>query len=154
MSTWNDAGKLEAAMKAVADALTLPLYGDEKAIVVNTGQDDDALDLPAIVCEALGGVGEEIVKGTGNFRTRAVVRVTSSATISIADHRTRAATVFDAFLQDNIKTTLGAAIADFYVFEVNHSAPEPTRKDPRDNESFVWVSELPLEVIWCGSDIS
>lgn len=154
MSTWNDPGKLEAAGKSVVDGLSLPLYTGETILTVNTGEDDDELKLPSVVFAVVGD-GEEIVKGTGIWRTPAVVRVTSSATIPMADHRTRSATVFDAFANDGIAATF-SALANFHCYEVNHRAPAPARKEPRgdDPEAFIFVSEMQLEVVWCGSDIS
>jgi hypothetical protein len=153
MPAFNDPGKLEAAMSAIVGALTLPLYSGESSLVVNTGQDDDALTLPSVVLSVISG-GEEVVKGTGIMRSRAVARVTSGATIGVANHQTRAATVFDGLFQDNAPAAWSAAGSDFHVYEVNFTAPEPARKDPRDDGSFVWVSEMEVEVVWCGSDIS
>lgn len=159
MSQWNDPGKPEEAMKAVVDGLTLNIYtgdGDVSAVTVNTGQEDDDLALPSVTCAVIGASGEEVVKGTGIHRCRAVVRVTSSANVAKDEHQARAATVFDALLSSTIKETLSASISDFHVFEFSYQSPEPTRRDPRGDgdETFVYVTELPLELVWCGSTIS
>lgn len=154
MSTWNNPVKLESAMKAVVDALTLSAYTGEDSVGVTTGQDDDDLPLPSVVCSVVGSAGEEVVKGTGIQRSKVVVRVTSTATITAAQHQARSATVFDAFFNDSIAATLAAAVSDFFVYDVKFDAPDIARKDPRDDNAFVWVSELNMEVVWCGSDIA
>ena len=154
MSAFNNPGKLESAMKSVVDGLSLTLYGDETAIGVNTGQDDSELPLPSVTLAVIGSSGQEFIKGTGILQSKAVVRVTSSSTITLAQHQARAAAVFDGFFNDTIAATLAAAVADFHVYDVKFEAPDIARRDPRDDNAFVWVSELMLEVVWCGSDIA
>lgn len=154
MSTWNNPGKLETAMAAVVTALGLAaVTGEDAAPVVNTGQDDDDLDLPSVVCEVVGG-NEEVVFDTGNFRSQVVVRVVTSATVTKADHQARAAAVFDTFISTDIASRLSAAVADFFVYEFRYQAPEIARREPRDENTFLYVSELTATVVWCGSDIS
>lgn len=155
MSQYNDPGKLEAALAAVVDALTLDVYsGDSPAteVFIRTGQDDDDFKPPNVTCVVLEG-GEEFVRGTGNWRSTAIVRVCSSANVTLAEHRERCGTVFDSILTDDIKTTLSAAVDDFAVLHAMPSGPVATRKEPVE-DSFMFVSELPLEVIWCGSDVA
>lgn len=156
MSAFNDPGKLEEAMRVVAATASLSIYsGDAPAtsVSINTGMDDGDADLPLVTCAILGG-SEEWVRGTGNLQSTVVVRMTSSALVTLAEHRARAAAVFDRFMQTDIAATLAAAVSDFHVFQVRPQTPEPTRRDPREGDSFVWVSELGLEVLWCGTDIA
>lgn len=156
MSQYNDPGKLEEAMAEVVGGLTLNVYdGDSPAttVTVTTGQDDDDLPLPSVVCSVVGA-GEQVVLHSGVYRTPVVVRVTSSAKVTLAEHRARAATVFDGFLQSDIASTLAAAVDDFHCYDVFHRAPEPTRKEPRGDDAFVFVTEMNMDVVWCGSDIS
>lgn len=159
MSQWNDPGKLEEAMAAVVSGLSFSMFeGDSPAtaVAINTGQDDDELRLPSVTC-AVAGAGQEVVKSAGIWRTPAVVRVTSSANLTLAQHRSRAGAVFDAFLQTDIAAILSAALADFHCYDVFPQSPEPTRKDPREDESggrsYTFVTEMTMEVVWCGSDI-
>jgi hypothetical protein len=155
MSQYNDPGKLEAAFAAVVDALTLDIYsGDSPAteVFIRTGMDDDDFQLPNVTCMVVES-GDEVVRGTGNWQSTVMVRVCSSANVSLAEHRARHGAVFDSVLQDDIKTTLSAAVDDFTVLHVMPRGPVATRKEPVDN-GFMWVSELTLEVIWAGSDIS
>ncbi len=156
MSQWNDPGKVEEALATVTAGLTLDVYDGDTgdSVTVATGMDDGNADLPLITHALTNGAGPEVVKGTGIHRSNAVIRVTSSANITLAEHRTRSATVFDAFLSSTIKETLSAAIDDFHVYEFSYQSPEPTRKDPRGEDAFVWVSELPVEIVWCGSTIA
>lgn len=159
MSTWNDPGKLEEAMKTVVESVTLAVTSAEAAIdrttvAVLTGMDDDDIELPFVAC-AVVGAGEEIVIGTGIVRSTVRVSVHSSAQeVTLAEQRARAAAVFDAFFQDAIRTTLSDAVDDFHVWDVKFNSPEPTRRDSTGEDTFKFVTELTMEVVWCGSDIS
>jgi 3-phosphoglycerate kinase len=103
--------KAEAARQSVVDALALT------GVTVNTGQDDDTLALPNVICSVEQG-NEEVI-GLGNFRLVARVTVNSSSDDNtLAEHRTRVATVFDAFINDAIHTTLSAAVSGFYAYEI------------------------------------
>lgn len=156
MSQWNDPGKVEESMAEVVGALTLDVYSGDSpatAVTVNTGMDDEAAALPLVTCAIVSG-GEEWVRGTGNMESKVAVRIVSSGNITLAEHRTRCATVLDAFMADDIAATLSAAIDDFHVFQVIPSTPEPTRKDPRGEDGFVFVTEMMFDVKWCGSTIN
>lgn len=103
--------KAEAAMKSVVDALALT------GVTSNTGQDDDTLALPNVIC-SVEQTGEEVPIGSGNFVLTGRATVNSSADDeTLAAHRARVATVFDAFMADNIGATLSAAVTDFYAYE-------------------------------------
>ncbi len=101
MSQWNDPGKVEEALASVVGDLTLDVYSGDSpatAVTVNTGMDDGSYEIPCVVCSVVAA-GDEVVKGAGVYRSPAVVRVVSSANVTLAEHRARAATVFDAFQQ-------------------------------------------------------
>lgn len=157
MSAFNDPGKLETAMAAVVSALNLVKYIENKesngTMAVRTGQDDDDVVLPRVVCEVPNGE-TEVVLDTGVFRSRVNIRVVSSLDVGLANHKTRSATVFDTFISTDIASRLAAAVADFHVYEFRYQPPELPRKEPgAEADSFVFVSELSASVVWCGSDI-
>ncbi len=158
MSQWNDPGKIEEAFAEVVGGLSLDIYsGDSpgESVTINTGQDSDDLELPSVVCAVQSG-SEEFIRDTGNYQSTVLVRVSSSGTVTRGEHRARAATVFDAFMASDIKTTLNAAVDDFHVFHIVPHAPEPTRREPRGNEdgTFMLVSEMAFDIWWCGSSIA
>jgi len=139
---YNDlTSKLEAAMKAVVDALAL------SGVTVNTGVEEETLAVPFVICAA-DGTTEEI-KSTGIFRCSARVVVASSADdTSLVDHRARVASVFDAFLDDAISTTLSAQVADFYVYDVSYTG-QPSAMENRQLKN-----TLEMEIVCCASDIT
>lgn len=103
--------KGEAALKSVADGLSLT------GVTVNTGQDDDTLAVPNIIC-TVEQTGDEVPLGTGNFVLTARITVNSNADDDgLSTHRTRVATVFDAFMSDTIGASLSAAVTGFYAYE-------------------------------------
>lgn len=156
MSQYNDPGKLEAALVAVAAGVSVNIYSGDApatAVAIRTGQDDEELGLPSVVCEVVES-GPEVVKDTGIYQSTVVIRATSSGNVTLAEHRARAGAIFDAFKQTTIAATLAAAVDDFFCYEVKGGAPGIERKEPRDSDAFAFVSELTLEVVWCGSDIS
>lgn len=104
--------KAEAALQHVALALLL------ENVTVNTGQDDDTLELDNIIC-TVQQTSDEVPLGSGNFVLTGRVTLNSSTENedALVTHRTRVATVFDAFMSDEIGATLSASIEDFHAFE-------------------------------------
>ena len=133
--------KLEAALKSVVDGLSL------SGINVNTGVEDETLALPWIVCAS--DAGQEEIHGTGIFRCTAKVTIASSADDdTLVTHRDRVATVFDAFLDGDISTTLGATAADFYVYDVLYTG------QPASMENRQMRNTLEMEIVCCASDVT
>lgn len=155
---WNDLeSKVEAAMLAVVNGLTLSGDSDEEALVKNTGLDDEAFGVPNVICSC-PSVEDETVRGTGIFRARAAVTVTSNFNdATLTTHRARVATVRDAFMQTDIAATLSAALADFHCYEARVLAMRSSvgfRDQGETNFGAVTKNVLELEMVCCGSDIS
>jgi len=132
--------KLEESMKMVVDGLSLA------GVTVNTGVEEETLAVPYVICAA-DGMQEEI-KSTGIYRCGARVIVASSADdTSLTDHRTRVSTVFDAFLDSGIATTLSGNVSDFYVYDVAFGG------QPAAMENRQMKNTLEMEVVCCASDI-
>lgn len=134
--------KLEAAMKSVVDALGLD------GVTVNTGMDDDELTVPYVVCNA-DSAGEEVVKDTGLMEVSARVIVASEADAhDMTTHRSRVATVFDAFMDDAIAATLSSAVADFHCMDINIAGMDS------DAEGRKHRNILMIDAVCCGSDLT
>jgi hypothetical protein len=145
--------KLEAAMLAVVNTLTLTVAEGEGEIVKNTGLDADAFGIPSVIvsCES---TGDETPRDTGNFLCRATVTIsTHSSDATLAAHRSRVATVRDAFLDDAIETTLSAAASDFHCFERMRCEMRREIANTADGKN-VLRNVLEFEAICCASDIS
>lgn len=133
--------KVEAALKSVVDSVGL------SGVTVNTGVEEEALALPYVICAA-DGAQEEIL-GTGIFRCTGRVTVASSADDSdLATHRSNVSSVFDAFLDSAIATTLSAAVDDFYVYSVMPGGM------PSATENRQLRNSLEMEIVCCASDIT
>ena len=134
--------KAEAATKALVDAVGL------SGVTVFTGLEDETQALPAVFCIA-ENFNQEL-QGVGNYRGTIRVRVKSNSNdTTLADHRTRAAAVFDALVIETLSTALTAAVADFtcqfiFSFQLEQSVT--------DGQSF--NSGLLIEGIFCGSTLA
>lgn len=146
---WYDlTSKVEHAAQAVVN--TLSLTGTP---VVRTGQDDDTLTLPCIIC-GCENTGEEIPRESGNFIVTLRVSVKSEANdTSLATHRANVATVFDKFREDTINTTLGTSLDDFYAYPVRDARIGKSR-DTRDDGGAVMTDWIELDFLACPSDIT
>lgn len=106
--------KAEAALMSVTTGLSLGATID-----VRTGMDDDVLEKGANVVHSVEDTGEEVPMDTGNFICVGRVTVNSNANdYTLAQHRTRVATVFDAFMDDALAATLSAAVTGFYCLAI------------------------------------
>ena len=145
------ASKLEAAMKAVVDALTL-LDSADAAVPCFTSLDDDANQTPCVTGRA-DGSGEEIFH-TGNDKFTLSIKVWSRVGgdkgETLAQPRARVAKVFDAFKGDDLAATLTATpgIDDFYVEDTWVSGGNST------TSTNCLVNELLLECIALATDIT
>lgn len=133
--------KNEAAGKSVVDGLSLT------GVTSNTGQDDDMLALPNVICGC--DQGDEEPLGTGIFRTVLRVTVNSPNNVddALATHRTRVQTVRDAFMSDAIETTLTTAVSDFHAY-----IPYARRSGKLAKEE-AFCDWLELEYLSCASDL-
>jgi hypothetical protein len=138
---WYDLqSKLEASVKSLVDALGL-------GATVNTGIDDDALTLPAVII--IAETGEEFPLNTGNYKMRTTIRCRSNADdTTLAAHRTFAATVFDSIKTDTLAADLSAAVPDFTAIGINEAVLTQTRQDRS------WVSEMAVQVYCCAMSLS
>jgi len=144
--------KLEAAMLALVNTLTLTVGADEEALTKNTGLDDDAFGVPNVICYA--EVGSEYVKDSGNFVCQCRVTVTSHPSdTTLANHRARVATVRDAFMDDGLAATLSANGTDFHCLTIERRSGMRHEIASRDDGK-VMKSTMEFEAVCCGSDIS
>ena len=134
--------KAEAACKSVIDGLGL------SGVTVNTGIDDDTLELPYVVCYASGST--EVVVDTGLDRVRMQIILCSDAeaTTGLATHRTRVATVTDLFRDEDIIASLTAAEEDFGVIHVHFDNQSSDMMDHKLKHT------VELDIICCGMDIN
>jgi len=134
--------KAEAALKSVADGLSLT------NVTVNTGQDDDTVGLPNVIL-TVEQSGEEVPLHTGNFvlTARITVNSDSAADTALATHRTRVATVHDAFMSDTIGASLSAAVTGFYAYE---PWARRTGKITKEKALCDW---LELDFLACAADL-
>lgn len=96
--------KLEARIKAVVDGLGLA-----SGVTVNTGSSADTLEPPYVMC-AVEAAPQEVHHNVNVWEVSAKVSVgTNADDETLATHRARVATVFDAFRQDNLASTLSDA---------------------------------------------
>lgn len=143
------ASKFEAALKSVVDALSLT-DSASAAVPCFTGLDDDNHATPCVVVKC--DPGQEEVPDSGVDRVTCFVKVYTrmggDKGETLAQHRTRTATVFDAMRQDNLAATLSAAVSDFYVYDIwkTNETPDQTEK--------CLVNILQLEAVGCASDLS
>lgn len=134
--------KAEAAGKAVASALT---FGVTRSHF--TGLDDSTLQMPNTVSTAIN-TGEEVPRGTGNFVvTLAVAINTNAKDNTLVEHRADVATLKDAFMADDIETTLTGD--GFTVFGVRDR-----RMGQSAREEKVFSDFIELDIVCCASDIS
>lgn len=135
--------KLEEAMKSVVDDLALA------SVTVNAGATTEDLATPYVVCAcSAGGTEAENLKGTGIYVHTATVTVTSSLDDdTMVTHRSRVASVFDAFRDNDIATTLSSAVSDFHCYDVLF------RASPMDESERKVSNILEMEVVCCASDI-
>tara|TARA_R110001583_G_scaffold45311_3_gene142846 strand:+ start:4385 stop:4810 length:426 start_codon:yes stop_codon:yes gene_type:complete len=100
--------KLEGAAKDVLDdasAWTITAY---------TGEDDEDIGTPRVVCMVESAEEEQL--GTGNWRVSLTVRLTSNADDSTASaHAANVEKMRDLFLDDDIAATLSGNDAEFHV---------------------------------------
>lgn len=145
------ASKLEAAMKAVVDALAL-IDSAGASVPCFPGLDDDPNQTPCVTAKADGG--GEVIFQTGNdsfnLAIRVYTRTGGDKGETLAQHRARTAKVFDAFKRDDLASTLSATagIDDFYVEDTWKTGENETTT----NNCF--VSELTLECIAMASDVA
>lgn len=116
-------------------------------IDVRTGADDDALENGANVIHSAEDTGEEMPMGSGNKIYIGRVTVNSHADdYALAEHRTRVATVFDAFWSDSLDATL-SALAGFHCLAVYERREGKTTK----NGGFCdWIE---IRFLACPSDL-
>lgn len=133
--------KVEAAFQTVIGDLGLT------GVTVNTGVDDDDLPVPYVVVTAVS-MDEEEIKDTAVAPVTVEIMVVSSADDdSLADHRSRCASVFGEVVNTGIEAALSAAVDDFYVYEVDQAGRE---SDPEDSKL---KNTLTLTVVCCPMDI-
>lgn len=135
--------KAEAALMSVTTALSLGATID-----VRTGMDDDALEKGANVIHSVEETSDEVPLDSGNFICSGRITVNSSAhDYTLAEHRARVATVFDAFMSDALAATLSAAVSDFYVLAIYR---RQKGKIVKENAFCDW---LELQFLACPSDL-
>lgn len=135
--------KIEAAAKVLVDALAL------SGVTVTTGADDDTIALPAVFCMAGDLTEAEGLIGTGIFRGALTIRVKSNANdTSLAAHRERVATVFDAIAIDVLKTSMSAAGTDFTCLFAGQ-----LRQGQAVSDGQSWNTDLVVDGVWCASDV-
>lgn len=136
--------KVEEAMDSVVTDLAL------SGVTVNTGGTAETLTTPYVICSCLGGGAEaENLKGTGVYVHAATVTVGSSMDDgTLATHRARVASVFDAFRDDAIAATLSSAVSGFHVYDVTFTGATQEEADRK------LMNTLEMEIVCCASDIS
>ena len=100
--------KLEGAAKDVLDddsGWTIPAY---------TGEDDEDIGTPRVVCMVESAEGEQL--GTGKCRVLLTVRLTDDSTASA--HAANVEKMRDLFLDDAIGATLSGNDAEFHVLGI------------------------------------
>lgn len=132
--------KLEHAAQAVVEALAY------SGLFALTGSDDGEKKVPNAQCSVLSSQEEPAF--SGNYRSTLEIRVASRAVESgLAAHRAIVATVFDAFHDDDLATTLSDAIEDFHVIGIGE------RRLSKENTDTQYVDILELDVYSCPSDL-
>ncbi len=135
--------KAEEALMSVTTALALG-----STIDVRTGMDDDTLENGANVIHSVEDTGEEEVLGLGYFICVGRVTVNSNSDdYTLAEHRARVATVFDAFMDDALEATLSAAVANFYVLAIRSRQKGKIQKDKAHCDF------LEIRFLACASDL-
>jgi len=133
--------KVEEALASVVTAQAL------SGLNVHTGLDEDNLNVPYVICMC-AGQGEEVLRDSGTFKLEAVVKVVSSADDeTLAEHRSRLATVRDSIMDSGIAATLTAAVSEFHVYDVELAGLGAEFEDRKYSNS------LELNVTCCASDI-
>lgn len=135
-------------MKVIAESVS---FANRGSALVHTGQGNDQLAMPHVVCMA--EVGEEFPQDTGNFWTQSTIEVHSSAdpktTTTLTAHRRRAAYVFDAFLNGTLAADLSSTGTDYHCFGIRNRRLGQEREEDRS-----WVSSISFDAYCCGSDMS
>lgn len=134
--------KVQNALKSVVDDLGIADYS------VLTGQEDDEMQRPYIIC-ACSNTVEETVKDTGVYNVEARVIVCSSADdTTLAAHQDTVGQVFDAILDTGIEATLSAAVDDFHCYDVFDFRSEQEYAERSHKDVLI------VNMIVCPSDIS
>lgn len=139
--------KVEASAKAVVDDLGV------SGVLCFTGVTDDTLQLPNVVVVA-EATGKEVPPRTGNHVVTLRVDVQSQANDSSLDeHRERVATVFDAFADSDLPTTMSGHVDDFTVFDAYEPKHGRERFERTDGAAVMsdWIT---IDLLCCASDIS
>ena len=132
--------KLEGAAKKVLDdasGWSIPAY---------TGEDDDDLGNPRVVCLVESATEEQF--GSGNYRGTLTVRLTSNVDDTTATaHAANVKVMRDLFLDDGIAATLSGNDSEFHVLGIY----ERTTFKGIDERN--WFAEVSLEMLASPSSL-
>lgn len=136
-------GKLEARLKAIVDGLGL-----DSSVSVNTASTADTVEPPYVVCSARD-TGGEVVYNSNVYEVTAAVVVGSNADdTTLAAHRARVATVFDALRQTDIAASITDPTEDIYCYQVKDPSFESERIDRE------WVDVLAFTAVVCPEHLT
>lgn len=132
--------KLEGAAKDVLDDAS------GWSIAAYTGEDDEDLGTPRVVCMVESATEEQF--GSGNYRVTLTVRLTSNADDTTASaHAANVELMRDLFLDDGIAATLSGNDSEFHVLGIYERS---TSKGIEERNRFADVS---LEMLAAPSNL-
>ena len=132
--------KLEGAAKDVLDDAS------GWSIAAYTGEDDEDLGTPRVVCMVESATEEQF--GSGNYRVTLTVRLTSNADdTSASAHAANVELMRDLFLDDGIAATLSGNDSEFHVLGIYERS---TSKGIEERNRFADVS---LEMLAAPSNL-
>lgn len=146
MSLGSTNAKLEAALKAIVDALAI------EGLTVNTGSDDETLALPWVICSVEGN-GQEVEHDLGIYRFNGSVQVATALVDESREDHLQAhkdlASQIEAVIQINeLAANINAVAVGCYVYQVASGCSETMEEKGRLKTVF------PFELVATGISIT